>query len=395
LKILCEGCEKRLWIGLWHCPSCGKRQEQLLSMGASLRIIEAPQPIPWSSVESADLFPLFGDLLLRSDPEEAMLLRPGQAPLYFSAWQGDEVIAVDRWVVIRRGDHLHILPAPLFHRGQLEHCPILEHSMPRPEETERLLERAQRLPQRQLLSSIARIDRCLAILSDQGGEVRLRVLDLNSQDPERPWSSGLKLLFEAKLPSGPWHFERGASPDGGRLLLASDREYVLLEGARRLRRYAAPAQLKLGGLIDTAFGVMLLSEEDQVWLQMEDQEPQLLEVPGVLEGLERTGEGDERSAVARIAGGRHLFNPAEFCFDPDPLYGPSCKRLELLLPGGMIYRADDRETLHLRTPIWDAALPLRSPRGLPPRACLEGPRLWILLREGPFARLHLFDGFEL
>lgn len=401
MNLPCPDCDHPNWVGLRFCTRCGLRQTGFAARpahAAELSPIFRSHIDAWTLDEAADLYPVFGELVFIDGKGQAWILSPEpQArprPLGLSQNAGPvEVLAVDRWLVVREGDQIRVLASPLIRTARLNNLPVLT-TQAMPSGTAARLEGARATLWRAKVGSIARIGTHLAVLVEVDGTTRLRVFSLAGSE-DRRWEAQATVLRDDPLPAGTWHFERGATPRGVALVAASDRAVVLLRESRqhapKLERlvFELPPHagwLRAGSATLTSYGIAVLTEANDAllpWL-LHDPEARPLAIiaPEALDGLEPQVQGETVTVMARARGQRHQLNFLVPRFEVDPIAGAVTNRIEEELPGGVLYRANDWTSLWLRSPAEDTALPLENePRGSTVRGALEGRRLWVLSRR--------------
>jgi hypothetical protein len=423
MDIACPRCHHPHWVGLRFCTRCGQRLTGYAPRPPAATHLDLAFDQPVNGVlpeQGLELFPAFGQLLLCHHGELSLLapdtgdrLRPlGRRP-GGAAGGPIEALAVDRWLVVRHDDALRILAAPFLRTPRVQSLLTAEaQPLPMPAGTAARLRNARLTGWRSKLGSVARLGSRLAALVAEGQQTRLYILDLDGPEPEGHWEVGaLRPCAVLRLPPGAWHIERGAAGHGAALLLSGDAGLCLVRhdagggpDAYEQHLFESPVgtRLRPGQAVITDHGIAALADTDSGRRPLLFSEPGRAPLPiiapdGVtpenIDGLEPRFDLGARTVTARVRGVRHQLNYLVPRFEVDCLTEALTNRIEEELPGGVIYRSNDWETLRLRGLDYDVPLPVNEPRDAPVRGALEGRRLWLITarNDGPGSRVRALD----
>jgi len=355
------------------------------------------------------LYPTFGDLIIapeRGPVRVLQLLGEGESvqslprdldPLDL------EIVAIGRWLVVRSGERLQALAAPLLRTPYCESGFQLIGEGPAFAPPARLLQRALPHFGGSGAASIARLGTFLVQVSgEKSGHSTVRVLDLGQAHnaPLRP------VKVDERSLKGDWLLDRGGSPGSDSLVLHSEFHVGFLSldrvsGEIRLRTSTAPVPHRV---YPTS---TVLTRSELVFLATDPRDgthipyswefdsprrdtPARVKLPGgrPIDGIEPSLIGRRIGVVARSGTSFFAYQADGLSFSGSPQYGLQINTEAPSTAGAVVYWNDRDQRLHAR--FVDDDLPLPAAERLEAQvSAVEGPRIWLVgRREGePWIRL--------
>ncbi len=400
MEARCLVCSRGQWVGLLFCTKCGARMETFADVPpgpAEMALLySGPLPPEVEFNEQTRLFPVFGKLVITNPHFPSVLLTlhdesPSANPLP-AAYQGADIVTVGRWLVALSEEGLNVITAPLLGLVGADHTTLLldsESSAP-PVEVKKALGRFGK----EGVSSIARLGQYLVHIGSAGpNQSMLRVwkppVSQTTADPT--W----ELCEEKVLAGSRWVLDRAAWNRSDRLVLHSDKEARVwsIQGNSPPQEEVytglpEDCRLCVGTPVLTSDALLFLvdtQEEKNIpfrWAASNRDQARKVQVPHGLKlnGIEPSLKDGLERCVARIGTTFHLFNSGQLSFLAAPLTAPEVNQVVASVPGAIVYKSNNGNSLRTRWVDEDTLLPVDASSTI--RAAeTEGPRLWMVARH--------------
>lgn len=415
MKTDCSKCGASLWVGLVYCTQCGTELKGLppaTTPNSRMRLVfDGVDPCAPPSGAVLRLFPVFGSLFVATDRGSPLVLEPHGDSMSVRRLTREwslpdlEVVSVGRWLVVRAGEELTVMAAPLLRTSHLEsaiHTLASGTSATPPARVSAALG-AYGAGGAATIARLAAAGRqYLAHIVGESGNSVVRVLDIGTATLARPTT---RTVLEQRL-SGAWLFDKGGRPGSDRLVLHSPDQVGVLQlvegtGEVTLRQ----GEIRADQVVVPTSSV--LTDEELLFLVGPKDGPYEaraweLNRPGggvvrvrpprggSIDGIEPWSDGPTVGAVARVGTRFYRYESDSARFSAAPVAGREINSDPPSAPGAVVYQDESRKAVRVR--FVDADLELPIPRQLEgAEYAVEGGRVWVLGRHGSQRRLQVFD----
>ena len=417
MDVVCR-CGHEQWIGLVHCTHCGVEMTAIppwqLDRSEMTVLHDGPSQHTGRHGGRYRLYGAFGDLVIAPERGPVRIIQIEGGREAVQSLPGDldpldlEIVGVGRWLVVRSGQRVQALAAPLLRTGYCESSFQLIGEGATFAPPARLLDRALPNFGGSGAASIARLGSLLVqITGEEPGRSTIRALDLGRA---HNGSSHAVKMFERSL-EGEWLLDRGGAPGSDFLVLHSEFHVGFLSfdrvsGEIRLRTSseAVPHPVLPTSTVLTRSELVFLATDrlatdtqnrNRVPYSWEFDSPRpgapaRVGLPGgrPIDGIEPSFIGGRVGVVARSGTSFFAYQADGLSFSGSPQHGLQINTEAPSTAGAVVYWNDRDQRLHAR--FVDDDLPLPPVERLDGQvAAVEGPRVWLVgRREGqPWIRL--------